>query len=251
MRILLISISIILFNCLSHGQATIYDESTVIYKKEIHGGFQIHGHGWGLTFTKGYYKTAHSALQWTFDFVGMKHPKEDKRFNPYEDNARAYSYGKENNLYILRSMFGKRNIVTDKFRKNGVEFGYSYGLGASLGITKPVYLEIGKGDYPFDYYIAIEKYDPTEHFIQDIIGRASWTHGIDEINIHPGAHAKFSLFVEYSPEQTGIKGLEAGISLDAYPEDIPIMATLDEGIPENKKLFLNFFVNVFFGKKYN
>lgn len=250
MRKLLLIISILFFSHALFAQATVYDESTVIYKKEIHGGIQFHGHGWGLTFTKGYYKTAHSALQWSIDLVSMRHPKEIKSYNPYFDNAKPYSYGKENFFYALRPMFGKRNIVTDKFRKNGVEFGYTYAIGGSLGIAKPVYLEIGKPEFPYEY-IVIENYDASEHFIEDIIGRASWTRGFDEIKLYPGAHAKFGLFVEYSPEQTGIKGIETGVSIDAYPDQIPIMAAIEEGVPENKQLFLNFYINVFFGKKYN
>lgn len=250
MKYTLIAILILFIYTSGYSQATIYDETTVIYKNEIHGGLQFHGHGWGFTFTKGYYKTAHSALQWSIDLVSMKHPKEIKSYNPYFDNAKPYSYGKENFLYMLRPMFGKRNIVTDKFRKNGVEFGYTYAIGASLGIAKPVYLEIGKPEFPYEY-IVIENYEPGEHFIEDIIGRASWTRGFDEMKLYPGVHTKFGLFVEYSPEQTGIKGIEAGVSLDAFPEDIPIMATIEKGVPENKKLFLNFYINLFIGKKYN
>jgi hypothetical protein len=54
------------------------------------------------------------------------------------------------------------------------------------------------------------------------------------------------LYFELSPYQTQLKGLEAGIALDAFAEKVPLMA-----FEENNQFFFSFFVNLFIGKKFN
>lgn len=246
----------IIFFCLFtfsiYGQQTIYDEATVLYRKELKGGLELHGHGWGIFMSKGYHKAVDEVFNLNISFVSMKHPKETKSYNPWYENAKPYIYGKQNSFYILRPTFGKDKTITQKHRKNGVQFGYSWELGPSLGMTKPIYLEIGKPTIPYDF-IVVEQYDANEHFIEDIFGRASWSKGLGQMKLHPGAFAKFGFVVEYSGEQTGIRGLETGISIDAYGDDIPIMTSEfnDFAVVDNKQFFLNFYVNLFFGKKYN
>ncbi|NND77659.1 MAG: hypothetical protein HKN39_05705 [Flavobacteriales bacterium] len=234
------------------AQQTIYDEATVLYRKEVKGGIKFHGHGWGFHFTKGYQKAVNEILQINVSLASMKHPKETKSYNPWYENAKPYIYGKQNSFYVLRPSIGKHKILTYKHRKSGVQFGYNWAIGPSLGLTKPIYLEIGKPTIPYDY-IVVEEYDASEHFIEDIFGRASWSRGISELQLHPGVYGKFGFLVEYSGEQTGIRGLETGISLDAYPKDIPIMTDEFDQISEvdNKRFFLNFYLNLFLGKKYN
>jgi hypothetical protein len=46
----------------------------------------------------------------------------------------------------------------------------------------------------------------------------------------------------------GIRALEVGASLDAYAEELPIMADL-EGIGSNKQFYLEFYLALHFGSK--
>ena len=182
----------------------------------------------------------------------MKHEKEIKSFNPVYDNSKSYVYGKLNSFFVIRPGIGRKKILTDKLRQSGVQVGYTWGLGLSGGITKPVYLEIGYPSIPYDY-LAVERYDPDRHYFDDIYGRASGLNGLEELKFYPGAFAKFALNFEYSNEKDRLKGLEVGAVLDAYPSRIPIMAENVgelEGI-QNENLFLNFYINLFIGKKYN
>jgi hypothetical protein len=156
-------------------------------------------------------------------------------------------YGKLNNFYILRPTLTIRNIIADKLRYSGVQVGYVFQSGPSLGITKPVYLEIGYPSFPYEY-IAVEKYDPNKHYLDDIFGRASGLNGLNELKLHPGWFAKFGLNFEYSNERYVLKGLEAGVAFDGYLRDIPIMADFEE---PNKQLFLTFYLNFFIGSKFN
>jgi hypothetical protein len=230
------------------AQETVYEDARVPFKREWHGGAMIHGHGWGLNLYYAKHQTAVSRLVYGLEIVGMKHPKEVKSFNPYYEESRGYFYGKSNSMLIVRPTFGKKIQIADKIRKSGVELNWVWGIGPSLALAKPVYLEIGKPDVvPYVEY-AVERYDPAIHNIQNIYGRASWFRGFGEMQVYPGAFGRTGLNFEYSGQTTGIKALEIGASIDAYPVTVPIMAEL-EGV-QNKQFFFEFYLSIQFGRKY-
>ena len=229
------------------AQQTVYDETRILYKKELHGGLIAHGDGWGANFFHGKHRTARSRRMIGIEIVGMKHPKEIKSFNPYYEDARGYFYGKLNSVLLFRPTWGRKELITDKLRKSGVEVNYVWGIGPSIALLKPVYLQIGKPSLPYET-IAVERYDPEVHYPDDIFGRASWFKGIEESKFRFGGFARFALNFEHSGSASGIKALEVGGTIDAFPERLPIMAELD-GV-ENKQIFLELYISIQFGKKF-
>lgn len=230
------------------AQQGIYDETRVPFRREIYGGIMVHGDGWGLNFYYAKHRNAIDRTLYGLEVVGMKHPKEVKSFNPYYEDSRGYFYGKSNAMLIVRPTYGKKHQITDKIRRTGVELNYVWSVGPSLGLAKPVYLQIGKPDnIPYETFV-IERYDPAVHNVQNIYGRASWFKGLGEMKLYPGGFARLGLNFEYSGQTTGIKAIEVGLSMDAYPVVVPIMAEL-EGV-KNKQFFFEFYVNLLFGKKY-
>ena len=228
-------------------EQTIFDEATIVYNNSIYGGPILHTNGWGghITFGKG--KTAFKTRIFQFEMVGMKHEKEIRTFNPYSQSTRSYIFGKLNYFFIIRPSIGSRVVSFDKIRKSGVSVGYNWRLGPSLGLTRPVYLEIAlKG--PYDYPdIVVEKYDPAVHKYEDIQGRAGGLRGFNELKLNPGIHGAFALNFEYDANRAGMKGIEVGATVDYYPmEEVEIMAFAD-----NYQFFLNFYVCLQFGKRFN
>lgn len=231
-------------------EATIFDESVIIYDRSVYGGAVLHTSGWGVnvSFTKN--KGAFKSRLFQIDVVGMKHPKEVRSFNPYFEDTRSYIYGKLNNFFIIRPTIGKKYLKFDKIRKSGVAIGYNWRFGPSLGFTKPVYLEIGipqEGSQFNIIDVIVEKYDPELHLPDNILGRASGLRGFDELGLQPGIHAAFGLNFEYDPEREGVKGIEVGATVDYYPfDEVEIMA-----FSQNKSLFFNFYISLQFGTKFN
>lgn len=232
----------------AYAQQTIYEETRVPYRRELYGGILLHGDGWGLQFYHAKYNTAKDRRLLGVEVVGMKHPKEVKSFNPYYEDARGYFYGKANSLTIVRPTYGRKWQITDKIRRSGAEVNFIWGIGPSLGLLKPVYLQIGKPDrIPYEN-IVVERYDPAVHDVQNIYGRATWFNGFGEIVPYVGGFARMAFSFEYSSEVMGLKGLEVGATLDAYQRTVPIMAEL-EGV-KNKQFFFEFYLALQFGKKY-
>jgi hypothetical protein len=230
------------------AQSELYDEPTVIYRNQTHGGGILHTNGLGAFLYYGRYKGVKKVLLFGGEFVTMRHNKEIRSFNPVYEDSRSYVYGKVNNFYVLRPSFGVRRVITEKVRRSGVEIGYTWHAGPSLGITKPIYLEIGYPSIPYQW-LAVERYDPDRHFFDSIYGRASALNGLNSLSLHPGAFFKFAFNFEYSDQKDRLRGLDAGFAIDAYPNRIPIMA--EQLVDRNNRVFLTFFVNFFFGGKYN
>ncbi|HRH68254.1 MAG: hypothetical protein JNL43_05440 [Flavobacteriales bacterium] len=231
----------------ANAQQTIYEESRVPYKRELIGGILIHGDGWGLQFYHAKYRTARDRRLLGVEVVGMKHPKEVKSFNPYYEDSRGYFYGKQNALLIVRPTYGRKWQITDKIRRSGAEVNFIWSVGPSLGLLKPVYLQIGKPDrIPYEN-IVVERYDPAVHDVQNIYGRATWFNGVNEMKLYPGGFARLALNFEYSGQVTGVKGIEVGATIDAYGTVVPIMAELED--VTNKQFFFEFYLALQFGKK--
>jgi hypothetical protein len=220
-------------------------DAQLLYRQEFVGGATIHTQGWGIHFRYGKQITNLKKLSFAFDAVNIKHPKEKKVFNPAFDDGKGFYYGKLNALIAVRPSIGIRQVWFQKKRPQGVEIGYNFNIGPSLGIVKPVYLEI---IYPLTDGTATlseERFDPNKHTVDNIYGRARFGKGMNEISIYPGIFTKFGLHFEYSSDEEAMQAIEVGAMIDYYPKKVPLMA-----IADNYNLFLNFYVSLIFGKKY-
>jgi hypothetical protein len=237
---------------LSRAQESVYDEEgRTLYSREIYGGPIVHGDGWGGQFWYATYSTARIRNLYGFELVGMKHPKEIKSYNPYYQDSRGYYYGKSNSLLILRPGFGRKYRLTEKIRRSGVEVNYLWSVGPSLALLKPVYLQIGyridsREIPPYDNIIE-ERYDPERHFANNIFGRASWFRGLGELSVQPGVFGRMAMNFEYAGDNTGVRALEVGTTVDVYADKVPILADVS-GV-KNKNIFFELYLALQFGGK--
>ena len=239
-----------LFSQQQENNLGIFEENSVVYKSQRNGGVIVYSNGLGGNFYWGKHVDGFKRRMLGIELTTVKHPKEVKQYNPYYQDAKSYVFGKLNSVIALRPTYGIKVDKFDKLRENGVQVGYFLGVGPAIAFLKPIYLEIGHTDgdqgNPFDYdYIRTEKYNPSEHSISNIYGRAPHIKGIDEMRCNVGLHLKAGAHFEYSPSQTKIKALEVGLAADLYPVPLDIMAS--DG---NQNLFLNIYINLLFGSKY-
>jgi len=250
-------ILLFLFTGLSvaRGQEEIKEGVIGIYSHQRYGGLIIRTNGWGGSYIQGKNQGAFKVRQISYDFNFVKHEKEIKSY-VQDPSARPYVFGKQNAMYNFKVNFGYKKVIAEKLRKSGVQVAYTWGMGPSMALLRPIYLEVLVIDPNLNgYTISTEKFDPTEHFIDNIYGRASNFLGLKEMAIIPGFSAKAAMSFEYSNYRDGIKGFEIGMSAEAYPKRIEIMsdrilATLPDGA-KNHWLFASGYVHFYLGRKYN
>lgn len=212
------------------------------FRKSAYGGIIMHTQGLGLNLYFSKFKTADTKTLFSFDIVSMKHSKEVKSFGVIDENAKGFVYGKLNSLYIIRFGYGRKKILHEKLREQAVEISYVWMAGPSIGMAKPVYLEVFNivGEI-----IQVERYDPEKHNLSNIFGRGPASRGVSEMKFYPGAFLKLAVTFEYSTYRSGIKAIEVGGVLDAYPQKIPIMTNT-----KNNFLYPSLYINLLIGKKY-
>lgn len=227
----------------------IYDSvvDRVLLRNEFAGGIILHSRGWGFHFRKGRNKTYFKSVLWEVDAVSLKSPKQIKTINPYFNNSKSYVYGKQNHVYVLRGGLGFKQLLNRKPYWGGIELRLIYFGGFSLGFAKPVYLYILNYSVESDdYTIDIEKYDPEKHGLDNIYGRAPFINGIENTSLHPGIYGKIGLNFEFGEYNSSIKAVEVGAVIDYFPIAIEIMA-----LNPSQAVFLTFYLEFSFGKRYN
>lgn len=226
--------------------SNVYDETKLLYRNEANVGFLVTTNGLGLAYRRGWHVTNARKRVFEIEGVSYRHPKEVKTINQYYDHPKGYYYGKLNSLFLLRSGFGFQNVFFSKPEHNGIEIRWIAFVGVSLGLAKPVYLEILEPTpVQGQRLIVTQRYDPDKHFIDNIYGRAPFMRGFGETKIHPGAYGKFGVNFEYGSLDNDIKALETGIVIDAFPKAIPMMAN-----EHNHPFLISLYISFTYGGKW-
>lgn len=229
----------------NYAQETIFEETTTIYANETSGGIGLHTNGFVGTFRYGKYLTGFSKRIFEVEIGNIKHPKEIRSINPFENDVRGYVFGKLNYFYFLRPSIGFQNVFIPKQSIRGVSVTYVAHGGLSFGFAKPVYLNIQEDEAGTNNTIIVSRrYDPDVHDQGDIYGRASFLNGMDDIRFYPGLFGKFGLHFDYGQRREALRAIEVGLKADLYLEDIPLMAFTD-----NQPYFVNIYLEFFFGER--
>jgi len=226
----------------------------VLYRNEASFGLLAHSSGgFGLNYRRGKHVTAKRKRVFEFEAVNIRHPKEVKTVNPYFENSKGFYYGKMNSVFVFRPGIGFQNTLFRKGDVKSVEIRYSYFIGPSLAFAKPVYLEI-LHDTPkaYEFDLTTEKYSPNNpnHSIENIYGRAPYFKGFEETKLYPGLYGKFGLSFEFADLHDDLKVIEAGVTVDAYPKVIPILASTSNSPVSNRQVYTSLYISFFFGKKW-
>lgn len=217
------------------AQDAVYGEDgiDVLYTNTSDGSIFAHSQGGGISFSYGKYRTAFKTRSFNADLLYIKHEREERTSNPVYIDGLPYVYGKTNSFLNLRLAMEHKWELTPKLRKSAVAVNHLARYGFSLGMLKPVYLEIGYPEIPYDYVVR-ERYSPNDHFYDDIYGRAAWVNGLDQLSIVPGFHVCYALNFEYSEVRGSRRTVEIGGVIDYFMSDVEIMA---REFVEPQKLF--------------
>lgn len=221
-----------------------YSSDSVLYKQTLSGGVIFHNRGYGAGLRRGKNQSVFRNVFYEINLINTKSPKQIRSINPYFPNSKSFVYGKLNELFVLRGGVGTTKQINRKPYWGGVELRYIYAGGVSLGIAKPVYFYTSKfGTTPEIY--ETEKFDP-DLSIFEIVGRAPFTMGMNEIKLHPGIYAKAGLDFEFGSYKSKINSLELGTVLELFFTNIQLMADKNP-----QRFFFTFYISYSFGKRYN
>lgn len=216
----------------------------LIYDRHQSYGMHIHNLGWGLETRWGWYQGVRKSTFFDLNISHLKNPKEYKMSSGYQ-GSRSYVYGKLNDFWTLRAGVGVHRQMFEPNDWNGIDVGYQLSCGMSLGLLKPQYLIILKfGPTPDDVVEVEEKYNPSQHFIENIKGNGSFFSGLNELKPYTGAYLKAGMTFDVSQYEDEIRIFEVGATADLFPVKIPILYG-----EQNRRFYLAFYFAFRFGKK--
>ncbi len=182
----------------------------------------------------------------------MKSPKEIKVINPYFDqfSVRKFVFGKTFMVHNLKLGYGYNKMIFEKRDKNSISIHLTGSAGFSLAISKPIYYEIVDSVKTINSYITTyTSYYRIDINIQnnptDILGKAPFVLGLNEIKLHPGIYFKFGMSFDFSKDVMKTQVLETGVMFDYYFRPVEIMAGHDNSN------FLYLYIGYHFGTKYD
>ncbi|MEP6794783.1 MAG: hypothetical protein ABJB16_10690 [Saprospiraceae bacterium] len=232
-----------------------YSSVGILYNQEKVIELRPHTNGAAVSVQFGKIVTFYKTHYYQFDFGLIRHPKEYRQSitfhsgNPFTRTSNSFTFGKQNNLMVLRGGVGQKIYFSDKAKRKGVAVGVDYEFGASIGLLKPYYLHLSRlKDDGFTDYVSTERYseDNADIFLDDskIIGPASFFKGFDKISIIPGLHARLGAHFSMGAFDEYVKAFEIGVMVDAFLRRVPIMI-----IENNTPVFINGYLSFQIGKR--
>ena len=221
------------------------DIPKIFYRNEKTLGLQLNTNGWGIGYRYGDRVNYFEKRNYEIDLSIIKHAKEIKSSSTFLASE-SFVFGKLNYVFDLRIGYGKQNEMFSKRDPGSLAIRYFYSVGPSLALLKPIYYEILYPVNDSTYGIRKEKFNPDIHTSGDISGKSSFFDGFDEIKLVPGAYLKAGVNFEFSQSETLIHALEAGVMVQAYLNDLEIMA-----VEDNQQFYFTLFVSYRFGKIVN
>jgi hypothetical protein len=188
---------------------------------------------------------------WGVDIVEVKHPKENRYLGQDGD---VFVIGKTNYLFVIRPEFGREYLLFKKAPESGVEVNGVVGIGPSLGLLVPYYINYDYTDYrqappgqPIIQDIRTERYDPIVKHIDwetRILGSSGFLTGLNETNVNIGAHLKTAISFEYGRYRENITGVETGFLFEAFPKKLIMLPQA-----QNYNLFSSVYLTIYYGRR--
>lgn len=210
-------------------------------------GLHLSPNGYGPTFR--YTHPWRRDLSYMFDFsmTSVKNVKEKLIINQRMINTTSYIYGKVNRLYAIRPMIGVHKVLADKINKNNIGINGFIGLGPTIGLLKPNYVDVEMVDpnLPNSYISVAVRYNPYTIPSDRISGYSSFTKGMNETKMLAGFSMKAGADFNWGYYSAGYKSLEMGVMLDCFPSRPELMYGI-----KNKLFYSSFYISFAIGESY-
>ncbi len=170
------------------------------------------------------------------EFFNVSHPKEFK----YQ-SQRKFVWGKKNNLYSIRLLYGREKLLYKKAPQQGVQISSLFSAGPTVGFVAPYYIF----NYTDNEY---QKFgDGQGMVLGNILGSGKKFAALGEAKAELGFNAKTGLSFEFGSFKNSVVGVETGVAVEAFTKKIPIMASSSN--IQNRAVYTSIYFSLFWGSR--
>lgn len=200
-------------------------EERVLYSHESTLHLTVNSQGLGFGYKSGKIRSIDNTTYWDFEISYLRSLKQIKLMSFF--STTTFVYGKMNDILTLRGGYGASRRIYGKPYWGGVELRWLYEAGAELALLKPYYytVKVAKPSATGEYTQEV-KYDTFDHVDEwiEIIGRAPFKYGLDEIKLRPGLYAKGGMEFEIGTSRLHVQSIEVGATAEYFPQGLVMMA---------------------------
>jgi hypothetical protein len=241
-------LAMLLFDAAHAQLETGADFRRQVYDDERTYGLTMHTRGYAANFRRMKFADGFNKYGFEVELASLRHPKEANVPNIGLAN-RSWVFNRINSFSTLRLGYGRERVFVDKTDRSSLSISWVVFGGASLGILKPIYVEVPLEGSNF---LVTERYDPVIHTL-GVQGEAPFFVGIEQSKIRPGLYFKNGFNFDYNFLDEKVTAIEVGVSMDYFPAwfgafepSVPIMFE-----SKNYSFFFQFYLSFNFGKKWN
>ena len=240
--------------CLSYAQGEFVDSREASRYNINQFGAKINTDGFGLQYTFAQRVNYKIRRNFEVEYDYIKSLTEVKMINTYFSSSgrgrKKFVIGKDNSVHNIRLGYGYNFMLFEKRDRNSVSIHLQAHIGFSFAFQKPVYYSMVdsisiQNDlvyyYQSDYRFA-EYYSGRG---MEIVSRAPFAVGLNEIKVSPGNYLKLDLSFDIAQDAMRVSAIEIGTILDYYYLPMTIMYN------QPKHFCWSLYVAYQFGQKYN
>lgn len=217
-------------------------------------GAKINTNGFGFMYTFAQRVNYKLRRNYEVEYDYVKNLKEVKMintyFSSYFNNIKRFVFGKVNSVHNIRFGYGYNWMIFDKRDKNSVSIHLQANAGFSFAFEKPIYYEMVDSmtilNNTASYYYSRHKFD--DYYSGkafDIITKAPFSTGLNEIKVRPGNYIKLDFSFDFARNAMTVSAVEVGGIVDFYYWPVTIM----HDQPHN--FMWSMYIAYQFGRKYN
>ena len=223
-------------------------EERIVYSHQNTTHLAIHSQGFGAGFEIGRIRTINRTTHWEAEVISLHALKEIKTVNVSTYYTKPYIYGKLNSAYVVRFGYGEERRIYGKPYWGGVETRWTYAGGASLALLKPYYYYVvvyAPTSTGYEEIVEEQTFDQKDQWV-DIVGKASFTKGLNQTKLSPGVYASLGLSFEFGRSRTHVQAVNVKAIAEGFPLGAPIM----DG-QRNPWLYLTLHLSYSWGSRFN
>ncbi len=217
-------------------------------------GIKVNSNGFGALYTFAQRVNYRLRRNYEIEYDYIKNLKEVKMqnttFSSYRSGIKKFVFGKVNSVHNIRVGYGYNWMLFEKRDKNSVSIHLQANAGFTFAFEKPIYYVMIDSVEIFQdrvyYYVDTCQFD--EYYsgrAYDIVTRAPFYKGLNEIKVRPGNYVKLDLSFDFARDAMAISAIEVGAIFDYYYMPVTIMHN------QPKNFMWSLYIAYQFGSKYN
>ncbi|MBX3102549.1 MAG: hypothetical protein KF690_08580 [Bacteroidetes bacterium] len=207
--------------------------------------FGAHMHTQGLGIDGYYFRQLFDRFQGALHVsaASLRDQREVRISSLYaSQGGKDFIYDKKNHVYTLNATLSLQRTLVPLNHYNKLNVIAGLGAGPAIALLKPYYVEVAVPINATQARVELYPYDASRFGYADIVGRADFFQGMNELRTVMGFRARAFAHINLAGSTLYLRSIQLGGTVDVYGRALEIM---DE--QPDRQVFANLYLGLLFG----